>query len=135
MVHRLIGCVFLGAITVCGGGCSSDASEKDHKREVFRFVVTYHEYFAKHKKGPGNLQDLGTAASEFPKLSEQIRTGEFIVVWNAGLFENAADNGNYVLGYDRRVPEAGGWVLRGSGTFEKLTADVFKTIPKLPTKP
>ncbi len=86
-------------------------------------------------QGPYKIAEMGPALSGFPKLAEQIRSGEFIVIWNAALFPKGEESDKYVLGYQRCVAESGGWVLRGRGSVEKMRAEQFKAMAAIPTKP
>ena len=100
-------------------------------REVKYFGLAYHEYHAAHGDSPGELTDLGRA-SEYPNLAEQIRTGDFVVIWDAVL-RSGEENVGYVLAHQRGASETGGWVLFADGLVRRLDAERFRTLPLVPT--
>ena len=55
------------------------------------------------------------------RIFERVKSGEYIVRWGAPLTDP-------VLAYEKNAPTQGGWVLRGNGRVEKLSAEEVKKL-------
>ncbi|MCI0464632.1 MAG: hypothetical protein L0Z62_47510 [Gemmataceae bacterium] len=102
--------------------------------EIQQFGFAYHEYHAAKNQSPRSIEDLRDQASKFPELADAIRSGQFVVIWNAVLNPDGNENDKYVLGYEKQVPERGGLVLRGGGVVERMTPEVFAKTPAMQVK-
>jgi hypothetical protein len=103
------------------------------KVEIQQFALAYHNYHAAEGVSPARVEDLADSSEAFPNLYEQIRRGEFVVIWDAVLGRDGDENDKYVLGYEKNVPEQGGWVLRGGGSVRQVTPEQFRSLPKIKT--
>ena len=63
-----------------------------------------------------------------------IRGGTFVVRWDARLTGDGQENDRYVLGYESRTPDQGGWVLMGGGGRQHVSAGEFQALPLIPTR-
>jgi outer membrane receptor for monomeric catechols len=115
---------------------ASLAYAQDAKRryEILQLGLAYHNYNDQNNGPPSKIADLRTASATFPTLYKQVEDGEFIVVWN-GILGDPNENEKVVLGYETAVPEQGGWVLRGGGSAIQMTAEEFRQMPKINTRP
>ncbi len=122
----------IAASAIVFSGCQ--ARSRARMAEIQQFGFAYHEYHAAKKQSPRSIEDLRDQVSKFPELADDIRSGQFVVIWNAVLNPDGNENDKYVLGYEKQVPERGGLVLRGGGVVEKMTPEVFAKIPALQVK-
>src|SRR5262245_56798676 len=121
-MNTRIGCLYLLApLLVSGCGRTSNVEMK----EVHSFGMAYHFYNAEKDRPPQQVEDLEAQSSEVPTLYKQIQQGEFIVVWNAALCPDGNENDKYVLGYEKGVPDSGGYVLLGGGFVTRMTPEQF----------
>ena len=54
-----------------------------------------------------------------------IEDRQFVVIWDGVMSANAAENDKYILAYERAAETETGWVLRGGGTVQRMTAAEF----------
>jgi hypothetical protein len=54
-----------------------------------------------------------------------------VVFWNVDV--TVTDNGKYVLGYEKDVPQSGGLVLMADGSVKHMTASEFTAAPTAKT--
>jgi hypothetical protein len=113
-------------------GCESRVYEK-RKGEIIRLGLAYHFFHANHGASPSNLKDLEPAKREFPDIAREIEDGQFVVIWNAKLNRDGNENDKFVLAYPKEAEEKGGQVLLGGGSFQELTAEAFRGMPKAET--
>jgi hypothetical protein len=95
------------------------------------FAMAYHEFHAAHDAGPSQLQDLANERESFPNLWQEIVDGRFVVIWNAKLTGDGAENAKYVLAYPKDAEEKGGKVLTAGGTVQELSAEQFRNMPRI----
>jgi hypothetical protein len=72
------------------------------------------------------LEDLESRKATFSKLYDQIKSGDFTVVWNAALTRNGNENDKLVIAYEKKAADQGGVVLFGGGSVRQATAAEFK---------
>jgi len=113
----------------CLSGCGADHTAR--KMELAKFALEYHEFNAAHGAAPARLDDLKERSSAFPNVYTQIEDGRLVVIWNAKLSHDGNENENYVLAYEKTVPEKGGWVIRAGGSVRRMTAEEFQKLPKI----
>jgi hypothetical protein len=118
-------------LAIVGSGCSN-GPDLHYKRELQLFALAYHEYHSINAKGPAKLEDLAGTESGYPNLAREIRSGEFIVHWNVKLQGSTDDIHSHALGYQRKAPESGGWVLLADGEAKPCTAAEFKNFKQYP---
>jgi hypothetical protein len=122
------------------------ANRKLLEYDLKKFALLYHEYNAAHDRSPSSLDDLEAFTPEdtlginppetydAPRAFEMIRSGRFIIIWDAELLPDGDQNEKYVLGYERNASEDGGLVMRAGGSVRYLTAEQFKALPKIKTR-
>jgi hypothetical protein len=135
MNRSMMGVAVFGFISVAMlAGCGGEGGgSRVSKKEVNAFGLSYHEFFSTKKAPPKSLDDVAGAKASFPALAEQIKKGDFIVIWNADLMSPDNKGKEVVLGYEKIVPEKGGIVLLTDGGFVEMNAAEFNKLPKAAT--
>ena len=59
--------------------------KNDQHSQIHSFGLAYLEFKENHKASPQSIEDLHFREPAFPKLARDIRSGEFVVIWNARL--------------------------------------------------
>lgn len=70
-------------------------------------------------------KDLDAAALSIKlvdeRIFERVKKGDYVIHWDAPL-------NSPVVAYEKDAPAKGGWVLKGNGITEKMTADQLKQL-------
>src|SRR5215470_11589076 len=106
-------------------GCGGNGGDPEYVKQLRAFAAAYHGYAESTRMAPTSLDDLKKDWASFPLVRRDIESGQFVVAWGASLERSAAENDQYVLGYDVDVPQNGGLVLLGGGTVRELNAEQF----------
>ena len=94
--------------------------------------LAYHHCLENAGTPPSKLQDMDRCTCEVGAPARQaIEDGRVVVFWNGAVA--VANNGTYVLGYEKDVPQRGGLVLMADGTVRSMTTSEFQAAPKVPT--
>jgi hypothetical protein len=59
-------------------------------QEMLCMAIAYHRFADDHGVSPGSLNDIETEQGTFPQLFEMIRSGDFVVRWDAKLTSSTA---------------------------------------------
>lgn len=129
-------------------GCMKQAIEQakqsavnDQTRQQMKeFVVAYHRYNDLHQRvTPSNLEQMETSRGMegmlSPEVSEAVRSGRFVVVWDAYYEAKVNAFDKCVLVYEKDVPEKGGLAMMGTGEIFQMTPEQFKAAPKWKPRP
>ena len=104
-------------------------------QELLCVALAYHRFAEDHDGvSPRGLADIESERSSFPQVFEMIRSGAFVVRWDARLTGDGRENDRYVLGYESRTPEQGGWVLMGGGGRQQVSAGEFRALLLIPAR-
>lgn len=133
-VAVLIALAVLIAVAGCGGA-TRKSEELKRMQEMHNFALAYHNYYSGRDRAPSKLKDLDAQRNDFPGLYQEIDTGQFVVIWNAKLLGDGDKNDKFLLAYPRGAEEHGGTVVMGGGFVREMTAEEFRTTPKLETAP
>lgn len=116
--------LFLAApLLGCGKATTvAPSSKKDKLEEVADMLKNVKD---QNMKPPASAADLGTVDPFMPQAGADLRSGEIVYTWGAGL-----TGGSGVIAWEKKVPSEGGWVLLQDGTVKSMTADEFKSAPK-----
>lgn len=114
-------------------GCGTAETYSPDEFQLQDIGLAYQKYQAENKKPPPTALDLVPYVAE--ATAKKLVEGKFIINANAPL-QNYLDgkmgrSDRIVLGYDKDVPEKGGFVLMVNMTVQKVTADQFKTLPQV----
>ncbi len=125
-------------------GCSNEDALKVAKRRsnLSQAGMSYHLFFSKHGQAPADAKQLCefmTAASADDSATadavNSLTEMDVMMIWNGSLGD-ANENAKYVLGFEASVPGSGGYIVKGDGFVELVTAKQFsamKTIPQVET--
>lgn len=112
--------------------------------EIKRFGLLYHEFYSAYRRAPTDLVELESFTPPNPfakpgfyhgkRVTDAIRQGRFVVVWSAVFTGDSDENEKYLLGYENTAPEKGGVVLHANGVVREITADEFKSFPKVASR-
>lgn len=78
---------------------------------------------------PARLDDLEPFEPNLPLSAAEIRSGEIVYIWGAGL-STAPAAANTILAYEKKASIEGGWVLMQDGTAKQMTTEGFNATPK-----
>jgi hypothetical protein len=123
--------VSLGFVPILWGvllvlfGCGGNGGDPEYVKQLRAFAAAYHGYAESTRMTPTSLDDLKKDWGSFPLVRRDIESGQFVVAWGVSLERSAADNDQYVLGYEVDVPQNGGLVLLGGGTVREVNAEQF----------
>lgn len=102
--------------------------------ELLCVSLAYHRFAEDRRIPPCGFADIEAEKDGFLRVYEMIRSGKFVVRWNARLTADGTDYDQYVLGYESKVPLEGGWVLMGGGGRSQVSAEEFRALPFIPTR-
>ena len=106
----------------CAGTKATPSTSQGKLEEVREMLKTLQSDKA---KPPAKAADLGAVEPYLPTSAADLRSGEIVYVWGAGL-----SGGNAVIAYDKKAPTDGGWVLLQDGTVKQMSAAEFSSAPK-----
>jgi hypothetical protein len=106
-------------------GCGGTDADPDYLNQLRAFAKAYHNFAESTKMSPTSLTDLKPDWGTFPRVREDIESGQFVVEWGVSLARSATENDRYVLGYEVDAPQNGGLVLLGGGTVRQATAKEY----------
>lgn len=119
---------FLMSTPGCSGGSKTtfDPTGKHKMEEVAQMLALVKN---ENAKPPGGINDLERVEPMVPLSATDLRSGEIIYSWGAGL-SSEGNASNTVIAYEKKTPTDGGWVLMQDGKAKQMTADEFKAAPK-----
>ena len=117
--------VTLVLVSFTAFGCGSKDADPEYVNQLRAFANAYHSYAESTKISPTTIADLKPDWANFPRVREDIESGQFIVEWGVSLERSATENDKHVLGYEVDVPQNGGLVLLGGGTVRHITAEEY----------
>ncbi len=108
-------------------GCQRDTPDDTlRKARLSKLGMTYHAFNMIERRTPRDADDLTRylkAQNKEPDaiafLIDPLRSGEIVLIWNVTLSEDGEANDRFVLGYEKAVPQAGGYNLTGGAFVEK----------------
>ena len=108
------------------------------KMHLLNLNLAYTNFCDTHGRAPRNLDDLapfvvGTVFPESHRKREEetlqeLREGNFVVVWNRLGAMEAKQGTSVITGYEKRVPESGGFVVYADGRVEWMSAEELKRV-------
>jgi hypothetical protein len=107
----------------CGGGTKPTIPTSKGKVEEVRDMLKTVQ--ADKAKPPAKPADLDAVEPYLPTAAGDLRSGEIVYVWGAGL-----SGGTGVIAYEKKAPTEGGWVLLQDGTVKEMSASEFSSAPK-----
>ncbi len=128
---RLVVWTLIGLAGSLITGCDQSLDRMRRSSEIRRLGLAYHTYHNVTGRAPKDLDDLRPQADQFPNLFSEIEQGQFVLIWDAFLYDDGQTNDRYVLGFEEQVPESGGFVLLGGGACQYLTPEQFAAMPKV----
>jgi len=132
-------------LAVCGLLTLASCGDKgpDHllrKSLLSKLGMAYHGFNSVKRRPPASTQELAaylTERNDNPEaialLIDPLKQGDIILIWNAILVTDGDTNDKYVLGYEKNVPESGGYMVTGGGFVQPVTAQQFASRPKIAT--
>ena len=112
-------------VSLAALGCGGKDADAEYMNQLRAFAKAYHSYADSTKMSPTSLADLKSDWATFPRVREDIESGQFVVAWGVSLERSATVNDRYVLGYEVDAPQNGGLVLLGGGTIRQVNAEEF----------
>src|SRR5262245_34863671 len=110
----------------CAGSKPTLPTSKDKVEEVRDMLKTVQ---ADKARPPSKTADLAAVDAYLPTAGTDLRSGELVYVWAAGLSNDPISSSKGVA-YEKKVASEGGWVLMQDGTVKPMTADEFRSAPK-----
>jgi len=129
-------CLMLASVFIITG-CSGGRDRAIRMNHLKQIGLAYHTYYQDALKGPSKPDDLANHLENDQNILNLMRSGEVVVIWNISFPEvsrMAAGSAGTVLGYEKAVPEKGGFVVFVDGVVKDVTADEFKSLPKATPK-
>lgn len=114
---------------VAAAGCQGDRKTMNDLKVL---GVAYHNYCDANVHGPASEKDLAPFYENDARLSEALRTGKYVFLWNVGARDIVADSGlpSTVLAYEADAPTKGGYVLMADASVRSMTPEEFQAAPK-----
>jgi hypothetical protein len=106
-------------------GCDGGKRDPEYEQQLKALGIAYHSFAAQYRLSPVDVENLQGSRHQFPRVYDDVVAGRFIVAWAAELGQTAAENDQYVLGYEANVPQEGGLVLLGGGTVRHMSPEEF----------
>jgi hypothetical protein len=127
-VSLIFGLLLGSAAVGCGVGGKNtfDPTAKDKLEEIGQMLKTAQ---ATNMKLPARLAELDSVEPLAPMAAQEIRSGEIVYIWGAGL-STSPNASSSVIAHEKKVPSEGGWALMQNGTVKRMTADEFRSAPK-----
>jgi uncharacterized protein (TIGR03067 family) len=121
----------------------AEDSDEVIKHDLLVIGIWYFSQESQAGKSPANLEEVKPFIDEnHEETAQRVKKGAYVVIWNADFNsvraraprgKSIAELGKYILAYEAKVPEKGGWVLTGDfGKPRKMTAKEFNAFPKIP---
>jgi hypothetical protein len=124
------------ALVVClllsfAGGCGPskvtfDPTGKEKLEEIGQMLKTVK---IDGTKPPAKVADLGPVEPMVPLAAQDLRSGDIVYFWGAGL-STGGNAASTIVAHEKKVPAEGGWVLTQDGTVKRMSADEFRSAPK-----
>jgi hypothetical protein len=113
-------------------GCNTDR-DLATKRDLLAIGMEYHWFFSTHGRAPKTESELesfenahfGGTSDEAERVSAALKSGSYVVVWNAELGENPSNLEDRILAYVVNAPIEGGLVCFQNTLVERVTKDGF----------
>jgi hypothetical protein len=126
---RASGCALILAVLISLAGCSNsgktsfEPTAKIKMEEIGQMLVTLQDGGG---GPPSGVADLTRIEPMVPLSAADLRSGEIVYVWGAGV-----DKGQKKLvAYEKKTPGEGGWILLTDGSVRQISADEFKSMSK-----
>ena len=88
-------------------------------------------YSGEHRRGPAKADDLARYQVGFPLGYRAVQSREIVVFWGATMpGEGEGGKTEAVVGYEKKVPSEGGFVLLHNGTVKEMSPAEFQAAPK-----
>ncbi len=119
----------------CGGiGIKPRDPRRDAEDDLLAIGGDYEAYCHDHNQGPANVDVL---LKDFPDDQAEllkVKNGTYVLIWGVNLNDpkqfQEIGKSKTVLGYEAKVPTAGGEVLTCDGLVDHKTAAEFKAMTK-----
>lgn len=127
--------------SLAGAGCGESREQIERKRDLLEIVLFYHSFHDTRGRSPHSAEELlayedpharslpGNAATQSVAKSA-LRSGNYVVIWDAEFLKPAERNSGKILAYHRDVPEKGGMARYQDGVHAVLTREEFERAPK-----
>jgi flagellar basal body-associated protein FliL len=111
-------------------GGSAPANPELRANMLKRIGLAYHNHVDARGKPPTKAEDLAPFYENDAGVTAALKSGAFVVFWNASFRDMKAGTSNTVLGYEKEAPEKGGLVLIADGSVRPMNANAFKAAVK-----
>jgi hypothetical protein len=92
--------------------------------------LAYHNCLSNTNKPPAKLEDLAPYYENDAKITDALKKGQFVFIYNSSIKNMPAGTAKTILAYEKDVPSSGGLVLMADASVRSMTADEFKKVPK-----
>lgn len=136
IVHGMLLSGLLLAIG-CGDGGAGDLIRK-RRSNLETLGAAYRAYCQDHGASPANSGELveflqpQAGESKTDDAITALVEGDVTMIFG-GQFDPAAQNDQYVIGFEAGVPATGGYVVMGDGQVQLMTVKNFSEADMLPT--
>ncbi|PHS13768.1 MAG: hypothetical protein COA78_06675 [Blastopirellula sp.] len=131
MKSTLSNLLFLSGLLILCSGCGESKEDLLTKIDLQHIGLQYHNFIDIYKSVPTDEEHFLSYDDPYGfKEGQQVckaalDSGNYVVLWSYDVRLDLKNNSQVILGYQKDVPEKGGYVLFADGSAKKLTKEEF----------